>query len=79
MNIIDIKKAAQDLIDKIEDLVNQQIPQKGDRAEDCQYLAIINSLNELESNFSGLESKDLIQDEDYEVINKRAGFINYKI
>lgn len=78
MNIIDIKEAAQDLIDKIENLVNQQIPQKGDRAEDCQYIAIINSLNELESNFCGLESKDLIQDQDYEDINKRSGFINHK-
>lgn len=75
MNITEIQSAAQDLLEQIETLIKQRIPQKGDTADECQHITLINALNDLESAFSGLDRFDLEPDEDWETINKNAGFI----
>lgn len=75
MNITEIQNAAQDLLEQIETLIKQRIPQKGDIADDCQHVILINALGDLESAFNGLDRSDLEPDEDWETINKNAGFI----
>lgn len=75
MNITEIQSAAQDLLAQIETLIKQRIPQKGDSSDECQHITLINALGKLESAFSGLDRFDLEPDEDWETVNKNAGFI----
>lgn len=75
MKLTEIQDTAQNLIDQLEKLIKQRVPQKGDKTTDCQYLTLISALRELEYGFDSIEPSDLIPDKDWEFANKDAGFI----
>ena len=56
-------------IDLLRSLLEKNVPQKGDKSEDCQKLCIQNALSELEATVTGLEKEDLIPSEDYQFRN----------
>jgi hypothetical protein len=70
-----IKSQAAELLEKLDKLLNENVPRKGDKTVDCQHLTIRCSLSELEDCFSSLTKEDLTPDEDWEGVNRQAGYL----
>lgn len=70
-----IKSQAAELLEKLDKLLNENVPRKGDKTDDCQHLTIQCSLSELECCFSSLTQEDLTPDEDWEGVNRQAGYL----
>lgn len=52
-----VQKKATKLLDELYNLI-EQIPQKGNTAEDCQKICISNAIYDLEHTFNGLSVED---------------------
>lgn len=63
MEITDFKQIAEKILGDLEELVST-MPQKGDRASDCQKLTIQQAINELYACINGTEQADLIDEEE---------------
>lgn len=78
MTLSEIQEKADSLIAKFNKLIDENIPQKGDSSDECQQQNIRQALNELESTFDGLNKSDLNPCEDWESVNREAGFKGLK-
>lgn len=51
------------LISQIEDII-EEMPQKGDKCEDCQKIYLTQTLNEFSYTVNGVEESDFQEDKD---------------
>lgn len=58
---VQFKRKAEQLMNDLALLVSL-VPQKGDKAEDCQHITLKNALCELDSAINGVTHEDFIED-----------------
>lgn len=75
MSLHELQSQADSLIEQLHSLIVANVPQKGDRSEDCCLLAITGGIQELECLVSDLEEQDLVPDDDWLNTNLLSGFV----
>lgn len=60
-----LKNSLESLTETARLTISGGMPQKGDVAEDCQKIALLNAISELEACINGITSDDLQPDDDY--------------
>lgn len=58
----ELVKQAEELLEQLELLIENNMPYKGDVSDECQKITIMLALNEVSYTLNGLEEEDLIED-----------------
>ena len=54
-----LKEKAAKILSELEDLINKEMPYKGDSEKESQKVCILNAIRKVEMNINGIENKDL--------------------
>ena len=73
MNVEEFQERAQEYIDDITGLINNNMPDKGLKCCDSQKICLVCALNEFEHCVNGVEQEDFIENDAYGVFVYRRG------
>ena len=54
-----LKEKAAKILSELEDLINKEMPYKGDSEKESQKVCILNAIKKVEMSINGIEKKDL--------------------